>query len=165
MSTFTTSTSFTRPCWPETFDHQSRPQSRSVLTADISDGGPYGVGDSLQAPDPKWGELIDGLLKIWEDTVPHRPDVTQEEPTREAVQTTLQWAMFLKKQCPNLPPTAMVPDGSGGVQMERFDDGALCTISIDSDGRAFHDLFADGKTIYSESLPAVSRELHDVQDH
>lgn len=113
---------------------------------------PGNAGSSLTtSPDllsPKWNEIYDGLILLWKNT-PNRAQSDHEEPTRAAIQSALQIVLELKSRYPMLPPTGMMPDGSGGIILERRDGNILRSFTFYSDGLSVLDIFNDGRMLAS----------------
>lgn len=82
-----------------------------------------------------WQEVIDHKLIEWG----RDPDQLAEDelipPTRESVQQATLIALWFRKQrFP--PPLRVVPDGDGGIVLERWSESRTVSIEIDSQGLA-----------------------------
>lgn len=149
--TTTTKSTYGRTQGTDTFQVRAR---FGLADAALIHGGPW----VTRKPkiDPKWDELIDGLLGLHADAAAYQSGTYTDEPTREAIGTTLQWLRLLKEKFPEAPLTAMVPDG-GGIFMERYDSPVLSSFTIYPDGSAAHDYIVNGQTQQSIDLPPTDQ--------
>jgi hypothetical protein len=93
-----------------------------------------------------WEEVVDRRLVEWG----RDPSLLEEDdlipPTREAVQSAVKIVRILQQRYLP-PPRRVVPDGDGGIVMERWSDHASESIEVDRRGRAELVICLDGAVL------------------
>ncbi|MCC7290572.1 MAG: hypothetical protein IT449_00760 [Phycisphaerales bacterium] len=93
-----------------------------------------------------WQQLIDFKLVEWGRDPGQLEDVDLIPPTQAAVDRAVRIAMKMQ-QSGVQPPTSVVPDGDGGVNMERRSGATTESIEIASTGIAEFVLLQNGRVV------------------
>ncbi|MCG3128322.1 MAG: hypothetical protein CHACPFDD_03205 [Phycisphaerae bacterium] len=93
-----------------------------------------------------WRKVVDCTLIEWGARPEQLAEAELIPPTRPAVQRAIQIAeSFRESSAP--PPMRVVPDGDGGIVMERWTETTMRSIEIDRDGCAELVMTRDARVI------------------
>lgn len=81
-----------------------------------------------------WQNIIDEKLIEWGRDPKRLEEPELIEPSRAAIDRAIRIALRLRDEDAP-PPTRVVPDGDGGIVLERWNDRLTVSIEIDREGR------------------------------
>jgi hypothetical protein len=100
----------------------------------------------------RWQEVIDTKLIDWGRNPDQLAEVELIPPSRDAVRVAVRIAGWMRS-ADRPPPSRVVPDGDGGIVMERWEGVASEAIEIDRIGHAQYVYVRDHHVVKRISWP------------